>query len=115
MILQSIHCSEKFQIKLQRFIRIITVVNHGFVNWIGGFIREDTSGEAGNNFLDVEFLGQRKHVVVDGHVDAEKFEVGPHIPVETADFGRQMEHVGGLMLLKDLNGQYYLINIFWSI
>ena len=92
-------------------------MDHGFVDGVGSLIWENASGETGNNLLNLELLGERKNVVVDGHVDAEKFEVGPHIPVETADFGRQMEHVGGLMLLKDLNGngQYYLINIFWSI
>ena len=47
-------------------------------------------------------MAQREDVVVDGHVDAEEFQVGLHVSVETADLGSQVDNMSWSMLLKDL-------------
>ena len=47
-------------------------------------------------------MAQREDVVVDGHVDAEEFQVGFHVSVETADLGSQVDNMSWSMLLKDL-------------
>ena len=86
---------------------LLTVVDHGFVDGVGSLVWENASGETGNNLLNLELLGERKDVIVDGHVDSEEFEVGLHVSVKTADLGGQVDHVRGLVLLKDLKERVF--------
>ena len=52
--------------------------------------------------FDVEFSSERKDVVVDGHVDSEKFEVGAHVTVKFSDLSSKVENVDWSVFFKDL-------------
>ena len=47
-------------------------------------------------------MAQGEDVVVDRHVDAEEFQIGLHVSVETTDLGSQVDNMSWSMLLKDL-------------
>ena len=79
-----------------------TIVNHGFVDGVSGLVREDACGEAWDDLFDIKLFSQRKDIVVDGHVNSEKFEVGSHITVESSDFSSKVENVGWSVFFKDL-------------
>ena len=78
-------------------------MNHCLIDWVRRFIWENASGQTGDDLFDLELVRQTQNVVIDRHVDAEKFKIGSHIAVKPTDFGCQMNHVCRLVLFKDLN------------
>jgi len=79
-------------------------MHHGFINWIGGFIWEDASGETRNDFLDFVFMSQTQDIVVDCHIDSKEFKVSLHVAIQATDFGGQVNNVGGLIFFENLSG-----------
>ena len=82
-------------------------MDHCFVDGVRSLVWENASWETGNNLLNFELLSERKNVVVDGHVDSEELKVRLHVSVKTADLGRQVDHVRGLVFFKDLKERVF--------
>jgi len=52
-------------------------VEHSFINWIGCFVRENTSGEHRNEFFDLGDAAKFHNVVVDQSILSVKFNLLP--------------------------------------
>lgn len=73
---------------------------HRLINWIGCLIREDTSREARNDFLNVELMAELEDVVVHQHVWPQEAQIVLHVVEQPADFGRQVNDMGRLVSLE---------------
>ena len=76
-------------------------MDHRLVDRIGGLVREDARRQAAHHLLDVVLVGGLEHVIVDVDVLAEKIDVLAHVLEQAADHGCQVDHVCGLVLVKD--------------
>ena len=50
-------------------------------------------------------MRQTQHIIIDRHIDTEKFKVGLHVAIQTTNFRRQMNNMSRLMLFKYLNAE----------
>ena len=78
-----------------------TVVDHGLVDREGGFIGEDAGGEAGHQLLHAALVALLEDVVVHVHVVPPELHLVLHVGEETAHLGREVDDVGGLVLVED--------------
>lgn len=46
-------------------------MNHGFINRISSLIGENTSGQAGDYFVDFEFMGIMNDIIIDQEIISE--------------------------------------------
>lgn len=76
------------------------IVDHGLIDGIGGLVREDAGGEAGDHLLHPHLVGRVQDVVVDVDVCPPKIQVGADVFEEASDHGSQVDDVGGLVPLK---------------
>lgn len=81
-----------------------SVMDHGFVDGVGGLVGEDAGGEAGDQLLHFEVLAGLHHVVVDQHVLAVELDFLGHVAKEAPHQGCQMHHTGRSVLLEDSVG-----------
>jgi hypothetical protein len=61
------------------FIRRVgrAIVEHSFINWIGRFVRENTSGEHRNEFFHLGNAAKFHNVVIDQGILSVKFNLSP--------------------------------------
>jgi len=78
-----------------------SVVEHSFVDWIGGFVGEDAGGEHGDEFGDFVDAAVFHDVVVDESVFTVKFDLLGHVGKKTSDLRRQVNDMRGLVLLEN--------------
>ena len=87
--IRPIHCIDKTLGIGVAFIRGMgrSVVQHGFVNWIGGFIGEDTCGQEAHEFFHFVNTRAFHNIVIDENVFSKKFHLLGHVGKEPSDFG----------------------------
>ena len=78
-----------------------SVVEHGLVNGVGGLVGEDAGGEKGDELGDLVDPTTLHDIVVEENVLAKELDLLGQVGKETADLGGEVQHVGGLVLLKE--------------
>src|SRR5688572_19155663 len=78
------------------------VVNHGFINWVCGLIRENTSGKARYALFHSKVVTTLEDIVVHLHIFTEELEFVFHVLEEASDHSSKMNYVSWLVLFKNL-------------
>ena len=81
-----------------------SIVDHGFIDRIAGFVGEDTGGETRQQLLDLEIVRALDDIVVDEHIVAKHICLELHVLKETTDRSSQMKHMSWLVFLEYLFG-----------
>lgn len=107
---------------------------HSFINGVRGFVRKDTTGQAGHHLVDAHLVGSLEYIVVDFDVvplqkaigsdfveqrhiisvhsaDAsthQEVQVLPHVQVESSYFCGQVDDVSGAILLEHSPGLLHI-------
>ena len=91
-------------------------MNHCLVDWVARLVREDASGEAGDQLLHSKLVAHLQDVVVHLHVLPEEVTVGAHVGKEAANEGSKVDHMSWLMLLKEGTSVFLTeeIGILWK-
>ena len=79
-------------------------MNHGLVDGVAGLVGEDAGGQAGHHLPHIELVAHLQDDVVHLHVVPEKVTVCLHVGKESSDEGGEVDHVRGLVLLKQGSG-----------
>jgi len=77
------------------------VVDHGLVDGVGGLVREDAGGEAGDHLGDLVLVGAPEDVVVHFNVVPEEAHRVLHVLEEPPDHGGQVDDVGRLDFVEE--------------
>ena len=81
-----------------------SVVDHGFVDGVGGLVRKNAGGQTRDDLFDAKFVTEPQDVLVHFHVLGEEVEVGTHVVEQPSHHGGQMNDVGRPMLLENALG-----------
>lgn len=82
------------------------VVHHELGDRVGGLVREDAGGQAGDALLHLVLERRTEYVVVHLTVQSKEVQIVRHVAEQTAHFGAQVNHVRRLELLE--NGVHLL-------
>jgi len=77
-----------------------SVMEHCFVDWIGGLVRENAGGEEGNKLLYVGDTAKFHDVIVDKDIFSVEFDLLCHISKQTPNLGSKVNNMGRLVLVE---------------
>lgn len=75
-------------------------MDHSLVNRICGLIRENTSGQAGDQFFNLVLVAAIDDIIVHESVITVKISLLAHVLEKTSDTSSQMKNMSWFILLK---------------